>query len=60
MDPVISKTFDEMLKKEEMDARSAERWGRLEKRIDDAEALLQEHEHAVDTRLTSLENYASS
>ena len=61
MDPVVSKALDEMLKRfEAFDSRSAERWERLEKRIDDASAALQEREGSVDGRLQSLENFASA
>jgi chromosome segregation ATPase len=61
MDPVVSKALEELLKKmDNYDARSAERWGRLEKRVDDAEASLREREVAVDSRLTSLEGLVSA
>ncbi|CAD6340373.1 unnamed protein product [Miscanthus lutarioriparius] len=57
MDPVVSKTFDEMLKRiEDYDKR----WGNLERRFDDASAALQEREEAVDARLISLESFASA
>ena len=50
-----------MLKRfDSFDKRSAERWERLEKRIDDASASLQEREGSVDARLLSLENFASA
>jgi hypothetical protein len=39
MDPVVAKTFDEMLKRmDDLDVRSAEHWERLEKRFEDASA----------------------
>jgi DNA repair exonuclease SbcCD ATPase subunit len=61
MDPVVAKTFDEMLKQmDEQDKRSAERSERLEKRFEDASASLQESEDAVDSRLSSLEGFANA
>ena len=57
MDPVVSKTFDEMLKRmEDYDKR----WGNLERRFDDASAALQEREEAVDARFGSLESFTSA
>jgi hypothetical protein len=61
MDPVVAKTFDEMLKRmEDFDRRSAEHWERLERRFEDASATVQEREEAVDGRLIELENFAST
>ncbi|CAD6246410.1 unnamed protein product [Miscanthus lutarioriparius] len=61
MDPVVSKVFDEMLKRmEDLDKRFAERWERLEKRFEDASTALQEREQDVDGRPASLEDYAST
>jgi hypothetical protein len=61
MDLVVAKRFDEMLKRfEDFNAHSAERWGWLEKRIEDATAAFQECEGVVDERLASLENFASA
>ncbi|XP_066345321.1 uncharacterized protein [Miscanthus floridulus] len=48
-----------MLKRmEDLDRRSSERWERLDKRFEDVSASLQEHEEAVDSRITSLESFA--
>jgi hypothetical protein len=41
MDHVVSMAFDEMLKRfEDLDARSADRWERLERRIDETKVTL--------------------
>jgi hypothetical protein len=54
MDPVVTETFDEMLKRmEDQDKRSAEHWEHLEKRFEDTSTSLQEREDAVDSCLSS-------
>jgi hypothetical protein len=61
MVPIISKTFDELLKRMEgQDKRSTECWEHLEKRFEEASAALQERDNAVDSRLSSLEGFASA
>lgn len=61
MDPIVAKTFDEMLKlMEDFDKRSFEHWERSEKRFEDATTTLHEREEAVDARIASLENFAST
>ena len=61
MDPVVSKAFEEMLKKmEELDKHSAERWERLEKRFEDAGDALQGHEQAIEIRVAALEDLTSA
>lgn len=61
MDPIVAKTFDEMLKRmEDLDAHSTERWGCLEKRVDDVSTALWEREIMVDSRTASLEDFVSS
>lgn len=61
MDPVVAKTFDEMLKRmEDFDKHSVERWERSEKKFEDAAMALRECEEAVNARIVSLENFASS
>jgi hypothetical protein len=61
MDPNIMKMFNEMLKKmEDLDARSTERWGHLEKWFEDATATILERDDTVDASISSLESFASS
>lgn len=61
MDPIVTKAFDELIKRmDEQSSRSAERWERLEKRIEEVTQAMREYEQATDSRIASLEDFASS
>ena len=61
MDPLCKSAFDDLISRfEAMDARSADRWERIDRRLQDAASALEQRELVVESRLESLEEFASS
>jgi hypothetical protein len=61
MDPKVRSLFDEVLKRiDDLHTDSSGRWEWWERRFEEATAELQERDAAVDRRIKSLEEYASS
>jgi len=61
MDPLCKSAFDDLISRfEAMDARSADRWERIDHRLQDTASTLEQRDLVVESRLESLEEFASS
>ena len=61
MDPLCKSAFDDLISRfEAMDARSADRWERIDRRLQDTASVLEQRNLVVESRLESLEEFTSS